>query len=542
MLYFLVLLTALLLSLATVPLAIRLAPRLGLIDRPEHRKVHTTPIPRAGGIGIALGALLPLLFALPMEPLLQSYIGGALILIFAGLCDDRYQLGHYPKFAAQVAAVALVVFHGDLYITRLPFIPPEALAPEVAIGFTIFAMIGGINSINHADGLDGLAGGESLLSIVAIALLSYTADAPIALVISLALLGGLLGFLRYNVHPARVFMGDSGSQFLGFTLAFLVIHLTQWADPGLSAALPALLLGLPIIDILAVLTQRIYGGMNWFRATRNHVHHRLLDLGFRHGESVILIYTVQATSVTAGVLLSYSSDWLILSVYLLGCAMVFVSLTLAERDGWRREHRALGADGRLRTLSPRHRALGVHATQAAAVAVALYLLSASFLTDVVPADFGVAAMAGFLLLLLAGIRRAENAGFLHRSMLYLTISVVVYLSVQYPPPLLPNLEPLQSGYLAVVGAIVLAAIGLSSEAEFPLTPTDYLVLLVLVLLGLFPQRDALEPGLAGILAQIIVLVYACELLLERLPQQWRSRLGAASLLSLGVLSIRGLLL
>ena len=159
--------------------------------------------------------------------------------------------------------------------------------------------------------------------------------------IALATMGGVFGFLRFNSHPARVFMGDGGSQFLGFTLAFLVAYLLEVSNPALSPALPALLLGLPVVDILSVLVRRLRGGMNLFKATKNHVHHRLLELGFYHYESVMVIYSVQVTLVLAGVLMPYESDALIIGFYLLVCSTLFVGLKLAEDRHWK-AHRGNG--------------------------------------------------------------------------------------------------------------------------------------------------------------------------------------------------------
>ncbi|KAB7627896.1 glycosyltransferase family 4 protein [Alkalilimnicola sp. S0819] len=538
--YFFVLLSSLLCSIMAIPLAMRLAPRLGLMDQPCARKVHARPVARVGGIGIAVGLLLPLLLVLPLEPMLGAWLAGAVILFASGLLDDRFELGHYTKFVGQLAAVGLVVFHGGLYITRLPFVPPELISPALGMAITVFAMVGAINSINHADGLDGLASGETLLSLVAIALLAWLVDAQLVVLISLAAIGSILGFLRYNVHPARVFMGDSGSQLLGYTLAFLVVYLTQHADPTLSAALPALLLGLPIIDILAVLYQRVRQRMNWFRATRNHIHHRLLDLGFQHGESVILIYGAQALFVTAGVLLSHQANALILALYLGGCVAIFLGLGRLERLGWRREHQGLTGDGRLRTLSPRCRSLGAFATRAVAVAVFLYMLAVSIFADVVPADFGLGAMAAFLLMLTAMLLRADRKTLINRALIYLTLAFVVYLAVRYPAAAPWASQWLQSLFFAGISLGVIAAIAFSSESDFPITPTDYLVLAVVLLLAVFPDRDALGTGFALMLAQLIVLAYACELLIQRLTSQWRAHLGFASLVTMGVLGIRGL--
>ena len=287
--FLLPLIAGLAISMVLIPVMVRLAPRLGMIDKPDPRKVHAVPIPRVGGVGIVLGALLPIALLLPLDQSLIAYVFGALVLFGFGVLDDCRELGHYVKFIGQIIAVIAVVYFGDVYVTQLPFMGGEAISETAGRLFTVFAMVGLINAINHSDGLDGLAGGESLLSLAGIAYLSYLAGGMTVTLIALATIGGLFGFMRFNTHPARIFMGDGGSQFLGFTLGFLAVLLTQDVNPVLSPALPALLLGLPIADIIADFIQRIYHKMNWFRATRNHIHHRLLDLGFHHYESVVVV-------------------------------------------------------------------------------------------------------------------------------------------------------------------------------------------------------------------------------------------------------------
>ena len=222
---FFLLILAIAVSMLVIPMAWRLAPRLGMVDQPDARKVHVTPVPRVGGWGITLGALVPLLLLEHLDPLFQSFVIGAGILFAFGAWDDAKQISHWPKFLGQGLATAAVVFYGGLYVTRLPFIDGDVFSPLAGQLFTMVAMIGVINAINHSDGLDGLAGGETLLSMVVIAFMGYLADSPMVVDIALATIGGIAGFLRYNTHPARVFMGDAGSQFLGFSLSFAIIYL-----------------------------------------------------------------------------------------------------------------------------------------------------------------------------------------------------------------------------------------------------------------------------------------------------------------------------
>ena len=283
---------ALAVSMLLIPVMIRLAPHIGMIDKPDPRKVHAAPIPRAGGIGIVLGALLPMVIVLPFSDVMISfYLGSAILLVF-GVWDDIAELGHYVKFIGQFAAAILVVYYGGVVVETFPFMDMEPLPPSIGKPFTVIALVGMINAINHSDGLDGLAGGESLMSLAGILYLASQAQGFETMVMVVAVMGGVFGFLRFNSHPARVFMGDGGSQFLGFALGVLAVLLTQRDNPALSPVLPLLVLGLPIADILVVFWKRARAGGSWFRATKNHVHHRLLELGFHHYESVAIITAV----------------------------------------------------------------------------------------------------------------------------------------------------------------------------------------------------------------------------------------------------------
>ena len=322
------------LSAALIPPATRLASRLGMLDHPTNRKVHLVPIPRTGGWGIAVGALVPFLYSLSVDPLLLSYFIGALVLLGFGLWDDAANLNHRIKFIGQIAAAAGVVFWGDLYVTRIPFM--GAMPELYARPFSVFALVGVINAVNHSDGLDGLAGGECLLSLAAIlALLLPAVGAGDAMaLLACATCGSTLAFLRYNRHPARVFMGDTGSQFLGFTLGVLIIYLTQIAQPQVAPSAALLLIGMPVFDILVTLALRIRCGMSWFAGSRNHIHHRLLDRGFGHCGAVGLLCGMQALLVTVAYLLHQQSDSVLLGCYVLICGGGLSALVIAERRGW----------------------------------------------------------------------------------------------------------------------------------------------------------------------------------------------------------------
>ncbi|HFD13285.1 MAG TPA: undecaprenyl/decaprenyl-phosphate alpha-N-acetylglucosaminyl 1-phosphate transferase [Crenotrichaceae bacterium] len=323
-------------SMVLIPVMIRMAPRLGMVDKPESRKVHLQPIPRVGGVGIVVGAIAAIIIWLPLDTLIWSYLAGALVLFVFGALDDSLELGHYVKFIGQFVAVGIVIFVGDVWVSNIPFIEVP-LSETTGKIFTFFAIVGVINAINHSDGLDGLAGGESLLSLACMAYLAIIINEPegqALLIMIFAVIGGILGFMRFNNHPAQIFMGDSGSQFLGYSLAIFTIILTQQVHTSVSMALPLLILGLPVADILGVFAQRVYHGMNWFKASKNHIHHRLLELGFDHYQSVIVIYSIQVFLVVSAVKFRYASDLFVAGLYITTCALLFLVLYFLEKSGW----------------------------------------------------------------------------------------------------------------------------------------------------------------------------------------------------------------
>jgi UDP-GlcNAc:undecaprenyl-phosphate GlcNAc-1-phosphate transferase len=528
-------------SMALIPLMIRLAPALGMMDKPDPRKVHTAPIPRVGGIGIVIGALIPLMIWLPWTDLTLSYFLGSLVLLVFGLWDDARELGHYVKFAGQFIAVLLVVYYGGLYVSLMPFGGIEPIDPTWGRLFTVFAIVGMVNAINHSDGLDGLAGGESVMSLAAISYLAFRAGDVTGLFIAFAAIGGVFGFLRFNSHPARVFMGDGGSQFLGFTLGFLAVYLTQVANPALSPALPALLLGLPIVDILAVFVQRAWHRMNLFRATKNHIHHRLLMRGFQHYESVIMIYSVQALLVITAILLPYESDALLLSFYVLVCGAVFAFLIWAERINWRahqelrRKSTGVLRDrirfGRSVTRLERYLIRGL---------LAVFLLGGALFSTQIPRDVSVAAAVLFLLLLLRLVAGYRFWFLFLRLIVFIAVASIAYLLELYPPLLLyAHLELSYLYYLLLSIGIVLA-IRYSSERNFEVTPLDYLVVLIVIALALLSEGGYANPSLVRLVVQLIILFYAAEVAIKHMKSRWNvftsSVLGA-----LAILSIRGVM-
>jgi len=518
--YLIIGMMAMAISMAIIPLLMKFAPAMGMIDAPDPRKVHSMPIPRVGGLGIVIGSLVPMFIWLPFTDLTISIFVGAFILLVFGTWDDIVELGHYAKFAGQFIAAGVVVYYGDLYVT-------------------VIAIVGMINAINHSDGLDGLAGGESLISLSVIAYLAFIFNSDLMLIVSAATIGGIFGFLRFNSHPARVFMGDGGSQFLGFVLAILALLLTQNVNTTLSPALPALLLGLPIIDILAVFFLRAKHKLNLFKATRNHVHHRLLDIGFLHYESVMFIYTSQFILVLSAIPLMYEKDVSVLSFYIFICSSVFVFLTVSERYGFKMHKENNGSQDIFSVLLSKYPRMKDVPIKAIETGLSLFIIASALVVYDVPTDFAVSSL--ILLLLLAIVLLTDFLGYyLYRLILFVTIGFSVYLLTAYPVEWLSNQVDLVFVYFIIMSILGFVAVKSFSNEEFKITPLDYLVIAIALLIEVLPGKNEFRENIIWMIIQIIILFYVCELLIQNMKSRINRFTGSVAL-ALALIAYRGLI-
>lgn len=513
-------------TMVLIPPLMRAAVPLRFIDVPDERKQHAAPVPRIGGIAMVAGTLLPVLLWLPFERGTVALVLGSLIILAFGVWDDRRNLDYRVKFLGQLIAIALVVGYGGVLIQALPFMGDQPLPLYVAIPLTVFALLGITNAINLADGLDGLAGGTTLLSVGAIGLLAFSADNAVVTLVSVAVIGSILGFLRFNTHPARIFMGDGGSQFLGFAAGVLAIQLTQGEGAIISPALPLLLLGLPILDTLLVMVQRIYEGRSPFSPDRNHVHHKLLSIGFDHYEAVSLIYMVQAGLVAGACLLRYQSDVLIVALYTLFCVAVTASLVSATAFNWR-VHRALAYGSetaftqRVRLLHRSGRAQDM-AVRAVVWSLPVYYAVSIMAAPAVSVD--IAVLAGVLMVLLLAVRAKDPDRpftWIERVVAYALGAVMVYLSAQGAETS-PMLAVLSGIYFVLLAIVVAAFAFFGGRRRFRLTPLDILVVF-LAFVAPYLAGNVFSGMNYGILvAKAVVVFYALELVLANERRQWRS--------------------
>lgn len=323
------LLIAFVLSFATTPLAKRVAYVIGAVDIPrDGRRMHKKPIPRCGGLAIIFGFMASVLcFGPPTRSLAATMIGAGVIAIM-GVVDDCKNLNAKLKFVIQIIAALIVVYGGDLKIEVMtnpnvfsgnPYIVfPWWLSGILSVLWVVFIT----NAVNFIDGLDGLAVGVSAIMSVSLVFIAMRAGEYSVAVMGTALMGACLGFLPFNFNPARIFMGDTGSTFLGIMLAAMSIQGVFKSYAIISFAVPLLILGLPLFDAIFAMLRRILKGQNPMTADRGHLHHRLIDMGFSTKRSVFILYAISGVLGITAVLLAEKGTFMALG--LLVAVLVFI--------------------------------------------------------------------------------------------------------------------------------------------------------------------------------------------------------------------------
>ncbi len=512
-------LLAMVVSMAWLPAFAKLATRWGVIDRPGGRKVHATPIPRIGGLAMVVGLFVAALVVIPLEPRDRWFLLAVAVLTLFGVLDDRLDLDYRVKFAGQLAAVLLVVFPGDIRVAAVTLDDRVLLPYALSVPLTVVFLVGITNAINLADGLDGLAGGTTFLCLAALALLAHGNGEPAVAALALAFAGAVLGFLRYNTFPASVFMGDAGSQVLGFAVGVLSLRATQGATSVVSAATPVLLLALPILDTLSVMVQRVSEGRSPFSADKNHIHHKLMALGFDHHEAVMVIYAVQADLFLLAYWLRYESDLTIAAVVSVFFGGAILLLQAALRHGWRfRGPPSTRAQAPLTRLLDRLRAPGVLPRWTyVTLAVAVFGYAGLVCFEAVRLSPDVEVLLEALLavaLVPLAVLRGKPLNVLERAALYVTVTVLVYIDSAVLPPD----RPLAHWTWVAVGVAIVATVvrlRILPDRRFVLTPLDLIVLFVALVVPSLADSIALPDGGAAGIAKLVVLFYSLETLLTR---------------------------
>ncbi|HSB95462.1 MAG TPA: MraY family glycosyltransferase [Spongiibacteraceae bacterium] len=530
---------ALFLTTALIPLCIRLAPQLGLVDTPnESRKVHSHAIPRSGGLAMALGIIIPLLWFLPADKELFHLCVGGLVIVAFGLMDDSKNLNYKWKFLGQILAT-LIVMRGGLVLQHLPLMWVDDLPMWITYPLTFFFILGIINAVNLTDGLDGLAAGTTLLALAILLALSLQTEQKNAAFIALTVIGGILGFLRYNTHPAQVFMGDTGSQSLGFIAACLSIGVTQSPLSAASVALPLLILGLPVLDTLTVIAIRVAQGRSPFSPDRNHLHHQIMALGFRHNEAVAIIYLLQIALLALAFSLRFEPDRLLLGVYVLFCLALIGVLQLARRSGWRLrsdDTQPSWIDRRnifLRRLEWFYRNSGL---------IVQSILAILLITPALSATSKLSSLTLILLplLIIAMLAYKRFPGWATRLCVYPASVLSVYL-ISSNTELEPYLWVLNAGYI-LLAATLAVAIRMTRREHFRLDTQDLLVLILILAVPLMPFESLSHYAIGEITLRLAVLMYSCEFIISKTSGKTLLPVNIAAVVSLLLMTTLHILL
>lgn len=317
-----------------IPVIIRVADIKKLYDEPDERKIHTSPIPSLGGLGIYAGFLLALLIAAPEQSSeLQYYIAASLVIFFLGLKDDILVLSPLKKFLGQLLAAFIIIYKGGVQITSMHgFMGIDQLPEFFSLALTYFTVIVVINSFNLIDGVDGLAGSLGFFTSTVFGLYFLNNNQMVLAVMALGLAGALGAFLIFNYSPAKIFMGDTGAMLIGLVNAILVIKFINTAsDPAIinpvvsAPAIGFAILMVPLFDTLRVFGIRILYRRSPFSPDRNHIHHLLLDRGLSHKMVTIVIVAANIIFAAIAYIFRYvGSTWLIFGLVSTGFSIISI--------------------------------------------------------------------------------------------------------------------------------------------------------------------------------------------------------------------------
>ncbi|MFJ7977683.1 glycosyltransferase family 4 protein [Peribacillus sp. NPDC096379] len=319
-------------SIIITPLVKKFAIKIGATDKPNYRKVHQKVMPRLGGLAIYISFLIGWVFLRPNDDLTNITIPlliGGFIIIITGFFDDLFELSAKIKFMAQIVAAGVVVIGGvQVDYINLPF-GGELHFGILAIPLTILWVVGITNAINLIDGLDGLAAGVSSIALITISGMAILKGDLFVMSMALILLGSTLGFLFYNFHPAKIFMGDTGALFLGYMIAVLSLmgfkNITM-----ISLIVPVIILGVPISDTFFAIIRRIKHKKPLSAPDKSHLHHCLLEVGFSHRQTVLLIYAMAACCGLSAFIFSMATSW---GAIFMGIILLLAVEVIVEKIG-----------------------------------------------------------------------------------------------------------------------------------------------------------------------------------------------------------------
>ena len=313
-----------------IPYIRKIALHIGAVDMPNARKVHEKPMPRIGGLGIFFGFLVGYMAFGQPSNIMNSILIGSFIIIIVGVIDDIKPLKASTKFVGQIAAAAIVVFYGNILLSDI-----DAFGFQIDFGIltypiTMLFILGFVNSMNFIDGLDGLAGGISTIYFLTIGIIAVmTGNLGLDYVLTFVMFGSTLGFLVHNFYPASIFMGDTGSMFLGFIIS--VIALLGFKNVTLTSfIIPLVILAIPILDTIFAILRRLIKGEDISKPDKFHIHHQLLNRDFSQRATVLIIYGVNILFAAASII--YVLQDRVLGYFVYGVLLFIVVLFVLKTN------------------------------------------------------------------------------------------------------------------------------------------------------------------------------------------------------------------
>jgi UDP-GlcNAc:undecaprenyl-phosphate GlcNAc-1-phosphate transferase len=523
-----------------MPSLFGIAEHVGGIDRPDQqRKLHTVPVPRIGGIAIFGGSTLSILIFMHDAHPVYGLLAGGAVIFSIGLLDDIKQLSPRRKLCGQIFGVGLASLVGGISLDNLGSILAPGMTLNLgwlAVPFTVFAVVGLINAINMMDGLDGLATGVSSIAFFTFAVMAMEVGKTDVLWISLALAGATSGFLAFNSHPARIFMGDCGSNMLGFFLGYLAVMLVGEHPGGrVSPVAPLVVLALPVLDALVVMGRRFLLKSSILQADRNHIHYRLFDMGIGHRAAVVIIYGCSLVMAWAGLSLRGVPDHLLFYGLLVASGIFFVVIVkLAGFYG--------PLLGRLDSLIARRRNVPLYQLVAVysekLIGLSKYLVIAILLLPVFSSDYNFnlgKAVVAFILLagMATGYVLTLKAGWnsqLLQMMLYLSVAYLTFLTENYSrSDTLAGTPVLALSFALFLALLVVIALKIFVKRRIDLlvnSGVEYLILFQVIFIPFLPDSITSIYHLLTVNGKALLLFIAFKLLLNNGSNGNRSVLHA----------------
>ncbi|WP_180321259.1 glycosyltransferase family 4 protein [Mesobacillus jeotgali] len=308
--YIIAFVLSLVVSIAITPFTIKFAKKFGFVDKPDYRKVHKELMPRIGGLSILIGATAGLLYLNKLIPLLWPVLLGGAVIIIIGIFDDKYTLSAKVKFLGQIVAASIVVaFDFNIDFITLPFMEERIYLGPFSYVIGVFWIVAITNAINLIDGLDGLASGVSVIAMTSIMSLAALNGHFIVVSLTVILIGSTIGFMFFNFHPAKIFMGDTGALFLGYCISIISLMGLYKSVTIFSLIVPIIILAVPIFDTLFAIIRRLLNKQKISAPDKSHLHHCLISMGFSHRETVLTIYAISAFFGLAAIIFTRSTLW-----------------------------------------------------------------------------------------------------------------------------------------------------------------------------------------------------------------------------------------